>query len=325
MIAPATILPGCIRNTGVDSRATQQPGFAITLGELSSSTSHTPVYVAEREGFFSKAGLKVSIQQLSGGTPAAMAAFSNGQIDVMLASANEFIEYSVNKVISGKIFGELVDASYDLVTSPGIAEVEQLRGKIIGISGPNGADQIYLQALLPHYGLKPEEVTFLTTGSPGNRLTALATGSIQAAAVGFGSRTLSAKVGKILLAASDSPVGIPGDLFFASQPLLNAHPGELKHFLAALVEASAWIHDHPSAAASDCMHVAGLSLELCQGGVTTLTDPKVAGKYTWSSTFAVNATAVASALQIASAHDPGISQVRLESLVDLSIAVPSAQ
>jgi NitT/TauT family transport system substrate-binding protein len=314
------LLFGCTQRGGAEPSSNQN-GFAITLGELSCSTSHTPIYVALREGFFANAGLRVSIQQLSGGTPAAMAAFSDGAVDIMLASANEFIEYSAKKVVSGKLFGELVDASYDLVSASSIRSIARLKGKVIAISGPNGADQIYLEALLPHYGLSARDVTFLATGSPGNRLTALAAGSVQATAVGFGSRALSTKVGTILLAANESPVGIPGDLFFAHDTLIANHRDELKRFLGALVAATAWIREHPVAAARDCTHGTGLSDEVCNGGLATLTDPKISGKYTWSSTFAINRDGIIAALQIEATHLPEARTLTPERLVDSSIAM----
>jgi NitT/TauT family transport system substrate-binding protein len=292
----------------------------ISLGELSSAVSHTPIFVAMQEGFFSRAGLDVSMQQLSGGTPAAMAALSTGSVNVMIAGANEFIEYSSRKVISGKIIGEYADATLDIVVAKGIGSIQQLKGRVLGIAGPNSVDQVHFDAVLRHHGLSENDVTFVTSGGPANRLTALSAGAVQAIAVSNSNREMSSKIGSVLLKSNDSPIQVPGGLFFASSDMIAKHKDELKRFIAALGAATAWVRANPEAAAADCAKGTGLALDACRSGITALTDRSANSKYTWSSTYAVNTDGIEAALAIEATLNPGTKGLAVVDLVDTSIA-----
>lgn len=292
----------------------------ITIGELSSAVSHTPIYVGIQQGFFAKSGLDVSLQQLSGGTPAAMAALATGGVNMMYASANEFIQYSAKKIISGKIVGEVSDSTFDVVVTKGISNFEQLKGKTIGISGANGADQIYLEALLRHYSMSPKDVASITSGSPANRLTALSSNSVQAIAVANSYRDISSEIGTVLLTSHDSPIQIPGGLLFANIDLVTNHQAGLKKLMNALAEATAWIRENPAAAAANCSNGTGITLEACEKGIATLTDKSANSAYTWSSTFAVNIEGVKSALEMEITRTPEAAGITLANLIDTSIA-----
>jgi ABC-type nitrate/sulfonate/bicarbonate transport system substrate-binding protein len=292
----------------------------INFGELSSAISHTPIYVAIQQGYFKKAGLEVSMQTLSGGTPAAMAAFATGSVSVMNAGAAEFIEYVAKRVISGKIIGESADATFDIVVAKGIGSIQDLKGKLVGTSGQNGADQIYLEAVLQHYGLSEKDVIFVTSGNPTNRLTAFSVGAVQAIAASNSNRDSSMKFGTVLLKSNDSPIQIPAGLFFANNDMITKHKVELKRFMAALGEATEWVRANPEAAVADCAKGTGLTLDACRSGIAALTDPLMNSRYTWSSTGAVNTAGIEAALAIEATVNPETKGLTVADLVDTSIA-----
>lgn len=310
-------------SSGDSGAGVSNPAIApvkISLGELSSAVSHTPIYVAMQEGFFTKAGLDVSMQQLSGGTPAAMAAFATGSVNVMYASATEYIEYVARRVISGRIVGQCADATLDIVVARGITSIQQLKGQTVGIAGPNGSDEIYFNAVLQHHGMSGRDVAFVTSGGPANRLTALSAGAVQAIAVSNSFRDSSSRVGTVLLKSNDSPIQLPGGLFFASDELVTKHKAELTKFLAALGAATAWVRANPEAAAADCAKGTGLTLEACRSGIGALADRSVNSKYTWSSTYAVNTDGIEAALAIEATLNPETKGLTVADLVDTSIA-----
>jgi ABC-type nitrate/sulfonate/bicarbonate transport system substrate-binding protein len=251
-----------------------------------------------------------------------MAAMATGNINVMMSGSTEFIEYATRKVISGKIIGELQDSTFDVVVSKGITSIEQLKGKVLGISGLNGGDQVYLEAVLRRYGMSGKDVSFVTTGNVTNRLTALSAGAVQGIAGSNSQRALSAKVGTVILKSGDSPVQIPNSLIFATGDLVRNHKVVLQRFLRALGEATMWVKMNPEAAAAYCMKGSGASSDDCLSSIKALADPSLAGKYTWSSTCAINTVGMESALELWTALNPGEKSLKLEDLVDSSIAVP---
>ena len=225
--------------------------------------SQVPINVAIQEGMFKKAGLDVEIQFLNGGTPAAMAAFSAGSVNLLAVSAPEIIPYISRKAVSGKIFAEIFDQGYDVVAVPGITDIKDFKGKILGISGPNSADYVFLVATLQHYGLSLSDVTFITSGGSFNRLAALTKGVIQGTAGLIAQRVEMAKVGTILLKSGDNPVGFPQVMFIANTELLNNHKPLLKNFIAAMLQATQWMKANPAEAAAICAKAIASTVEIC--------------------------------------------------------------
>ena len=193
----------------------------IVIGQSASGPAEIPLYVALDQGFFKKAGLDVTSQHLSGGTPSNMAAFANGAVNILLSSAPELIEYTGKKVLSGKAFGELIDHQYDLVVTKDIKTIQDIKGNAVGVSAINAADYIYIVAVLEHYGISRNDVTFINSGTPVNRLSALSTGVVQLIAEGNPVRDESLKSGNpSFLNPTTARIQFPNNMFIAS----DSHP-----------------------------------------------------------------------------------------------------
>lgn len=319
------LLAGCgsAKNSETNT-ATSAPDTAknpsFVIGQITPGTSQVPLIVAVERGFFTKAGLDVTIQNLSGGTPSAMASFATGDVNMLAGGAFEVIEYVGRKVITGKIVGELADQNYDVVVAKGINALDQLKGKTIGISGSNGADQIYLKAVLAKYGMSVDDVAFITSGATANRLTALSTGAVQGIVVSNATRDMSNKVGVVLLKSGDSSVKVPGAVLFASGDLIAEHKETLSKVVAAIGAATQWMRENLQLAAMDCAKGTGASVESCAQAIAINLDPSQSSPFTWSTTNAVNTESVSSALGVMAELVPETKHLTLADLVDTSIA-----
>lgn len=317
------LLVACGPTAGTDSSGSMDADAgnpSIVIGQITPGTSQAPLMVAMERGFFTRAGLNVAIQSLSGGTPSAMASLATGDVNMLAGGAFEIIEYSGRKVIAGKIVGELADQNYDIVVARGITTIEQLKGKIIGVSGHNGADQIYLKAVLKKYGMTEQDVSFITSGSTANRLVALSTGTIQGIVVSNANRSMSNKVGVVLLKSSDSSVKVPGSVLFANSDLIANHRDILAKVVAAIAAATQWMRANLALAAADCAKGSGASVEACAEAIAINLDPAQSSPFTWSSTNAVNVESVGSALSVMAGLVPETSHLSIDDIVDTSIA-----
>jgi NitT/TauT family transport system substrate-binding protein len=292
----------------------------IVYGQIQGSTNHTPLYVAIRRGFFKRAGLDVSVQTMSGGTPATMAAMNSGAINVMGAGAAEFAEYVGKKVVDGKMFGQVDDQTYDVVTAKDITGFRQLKGQPVGISGLNGGDNTYFDALLEKYGLSAKDVIFVTLGSATNRLTALANGAVKAVAIPNDRRAASSAVGNVILKSSDSPVHVPGGIYLATSDLLAHHRPLLQTFLRAMGEATTWIRNNKEAAAGDCVEAAQTTLAECRAAIDFNLDHTLTSPYQWSTTSAMNRQGIQEALNIVIELEPDLRGTTLDDVADFGIA-----
>jgi ABC-type nitrate/sulfonate/bicarbonate transport system substrate-binding protein len=239
-----------------------------------------------------------------------------------MAGPSEFIEYSARKVIAARAIAEYADSIYELVATKGITSAQQLKGKVIGISGPNGGDHLWLKAVLQHHDISEKDVTFLTTGNPANRLTALSAGVVQAIAGSSYSRDTSQRIGSILFKANDSPVQVPTGMIIATNQYIGANKPALRRFVKAMGDASQWIRKNPQEAIAICVKGSGATREACAGGIKILADPISGDKYTWSPTFAVNLTGLATALEQVRTTNLEARALKLENLVDPTIAEP---
>jgi ABC-type nitrate/sulfonate/bicarbonate transport system substrate-binding protein len=292
----------------------------IVVGQNNNGPNQLPMYLALQDGFFQKAGMDVTAVQLSGGTPSAMAAFASGSVNILTLSVPEVIEYIGRKAISGKIFGEMIDQNYDLLTAKNITNIQDIKGKTLGISGPNGGDWISFMGLLQHYGIDPKDVTFITAGNIANRVTALAAGSIQATLSSNISRDISAQTGNILLKSEDMPAQFPANVLVASKDLIDNHKSELKKFLAVMADATQWIKANNAEAIAKCMKYMGATEEVCSTTIKLSVDRSVSSPYTWSNTWALNVEGSKEALSLMAKIQTDTQNLTIDDIADTSIA-----
>jgi NitT/TauT family transport system substrate-binding protein len=137
-----------------------------------------PYIMAEKKGFFKKEGLNAVVVIMQnqvvvngivsrsldyGGTLANFVAAAKGGLPVRI------------------VMSTMDGLDHVLVTSPNIKRVEDLKGKIVGISSFGGAPHNEMVMILRKYGMNPDkDVTFLQIGGGATRYTALESGSIHA-------------------------------------------------------------------------------------------------------------------------------------------------
>lgn len=294
---------------------------SLTFGDLSPNTNLTPVYAAVDQGFFKAAGLDVTIQKFTGGGASSVAALATGAVQIASGGPTNFIGDMAKKVISGKLFAEMLDSNYDIVVSKGITSISQLKGKVIGVSGADSADNIFLAATLEHYGITPSDVTTLTDGTTSERLIALSTGKVQAIADSDTQRPAEEKVGTVLIPSEDNPIKVPGVTFFASDSYIASNSSTLKRFMAVVDKAVAWVKDpaNEAKAVADCEQGSGSTATECQEAITSSKDVAEVGPYTWSSTGALNTAAINEAIAATSILVPQAKSLSLSDVVDTSI------
>jgi NitT/TauT family transport system substrate-binding protein len=137
-----------------------------------------PYIMAEKKGFFKKEGLNAVVVIMQnqvvvngvvsrsldyGGTLANFVAAAKGGLPVRI------------------VMSTMDGLDHVLVASPSIKRVEDLKGKIVGISSFGGAPHNEMVMILRKYGMNPDrDVTFMQIGGGATRYTALESGSIHA-------------------------------------------------------------------------------------------------------------------------------------------------
>jgi len=141
-------------------------------------TNSLPFVIAEEKGFFKGEGLNAVVVIMQNQVVV------NGVLTKNVDYGGTFSNF-VGAALAGlpvRIVMSVMDGSdHVLVTSPNIKRVEDLKGRIVGISSFGGTPHSEVIAILKKYGMNEKDVTFLQIGGSSARYQALDSGSIHAA------------------------------------------------------------------------------------------------------------------------------------------------
>ncbi len=277
--------------------------------------SATPFFAAQTQGYFKEAGLDVVYVTMAGGAAPMAAALKRGELDMALGAAAQYMGDIGRGVISGKLIGEFTDNNYVILGGNGITDIRQLKGKIFGISSYNAGDQLYAQAVLAHFGIKPDDMTWLPLGIPAARLSALLSGRVDGIEMVLTSMPENAK-GKIILSADDSPVPFVSNAIFARQGIIDSNKPALQRFLAAVGKGAVWVRANVNESLKSCA-LSGASESACKIAIDVGTTAK--SPYTWSATTKLNRSAIETMIPMVMVDIPQGKTMKVEDFADFSL------
>jgi NitT/TauT family transport system substrate-binding protein len=143
------------------------------------SISELPFKVAQLKGFWREEGLDVETILIRGAI--GMQALLGGSVDYTSASGST-IAAAVRGLPVKLVFISSAKPQFDLMSQPAIKSVQDLKGKIIGISSRGGSNDLMTQMILQKNGLVPnKDVTLIIVGGQEESALALRAGRVAAA------------------------------------------------------------------------------------------------------------------------------------------------
>jgi NitT/TauT family transport system substrate-binding protein len=143
------------------------------------SVSELPFKVAQLRGFYREEGLEVETILIRGAI--GMQALLGGSVDYTSASGST-IAAAVRGLPVKLVFISSSKPQFDLVSQPQIKSVQELKGKIVGISSRGGSNDLMMQMILQKNGLAPnKDVSTIIVGAQEETVLALRTKLIAAA------------------------------------------------------------------------------------------------------------------------------------------------
>jgi len=212
----------------------------VILG-LTTRTGSTglPFAIAEEKGFFRSEGLDGLVVVMQNQIVV------NGVLSKNVDYGGTFSNF-VGAAMAGlpvRIVMAVMDGSdHMLVTSPDIKRVEDLKGKIIGISSFGGTPHSEAIMILRKHGLSPEkDVTFLQVGGSSTRFSALNSGSIHAALLTPPFNKLARKKGFNEILSFNDVVKIPLGGLAVHVDRLRERPDEIVKVIKAMLKSVDYI------------------------------------------------------------------------------------
>jgi NitT/TauT family transport system substrate-binding protein len=212
------------------------------------------IYYAATNGFFTKAGIEVSVTQ-NPSSPAGAAALAAGSYDVGYGTicnlAVAHVRHLPFVIIApgvgwapGKFAGEIMVAS----SSP-VRTAKDLNGKTFGTAGLGTIAEYLPRAWMDKNGGDSSTVRFVELAFP-ETADALAAGRIDAAYMVEPFATIAAKKNLArLLVTGDDAIGpsYTATGWYCTQEWARAHPDVVARFSAAMLEAARWANANQTA------------------------------------------------------------------------------
>ncbi len=213
----------------------------ITLGLTTRTGSNSlPFVIAEERGFFKGEGLNTVVVVMQ-----------NQVVVTGVASKN--VDYGgtfsnfVGAALAGlpvKIVMSVMDGSdHVLVTAPAIKRVEDLKGKIVGISSFGGTPHSEVITILRKHGMSEKDVTFLQIGGSSARYQSLEAGNIQAAMLVPPFNKIGRQKGFHEIVSFNDVLKIPLGGLATHVDKMKEAPGEVVKMIRALIKSVDYIHN----------------------------------------------------------------------------------
>lgn len=215
----------------------------VVISHSSMSTSAIPLWVAQRQNFFTKYGVKSKVVWVRG-NPAQIATLASGDTQIAYGGAPTALAAAIGgrdiKIVASLSSRE----NLDLIARPGIKSPKDLRGKRFGIQSIGGGVWKTATVWLEHFGMdeKRDNIQMMVIGDVTLLSQALETGLIDATVVpGFLSRRLAEKGFIVLGRCEETRLTSVGMTVLVEKPYLQQNAETLQGVLMALAEGMVFI------------------------------------------------------------------------------------
>src|ERR1051326_4274919 len=221
------------------SSAHAQERERLRISTLFIGASLLPIWIAQDQGAFARAGLDVEVISMQSGL--STVALLAGEVDAIFGTPQVTLATLAVKnpppLIAIAAWGS--GSEHWLVVDPVIRSVRDLENKNLATSRPKAADQGYAIAILERFGVDPRRVTFLSAGGQDGRMSALRSKRVYGSVFNRYYTLKLKKDGFRDLARLETPeYPFPPAAYFVRKDSLQTKRRGLKSFITALIEAT---------------------------------------------------------------------------------------
>ncbi len=199
--------------------------------------SEIPFRVALARGYFKQQGLQVE-PILIGGGPAALSALISGEVDFASIGGAQAIFRGKSRGLDVTIIGCISGTTnYMLLGNKQTRTVEDLRGKVIGVTGAGTYSEFAVKAFLRKHNLNPDkDVVLRAIGGTVLRAAAIEKGIIAAAPFSTEDGVRLMRAGYAAISNMSESLGIPQNILVTRNEVLDKYPETSKRMLKAYIQ-----------------------------------------------------------------------------------------
>ncbi|HXG49944.1 MAG TPA: ABC transporter substrate-binding protein [candidate division Zixibacteria bacterium] len=209
----------------------------VKIGVPSFTVTTMPLAVAREQRFFQEEGLNVDL--------ILMAAALNIKVllsgDIQYATTVGSGVVAAVRGIDTRVVMCFVDRPLlDLVGTPDIGGIADLKGKLLGISSRGGLHDVTMRSILARSGIDPSQVTMLAVGAQGNMLAALQARRIAAGLLNPPHNFIAYREGFKPLGFGGNFVRLPSTGLVTMKETIERSPDQVRRVIRALARARAF-------------------------------------------------------------------------------------
>lgn len=219
----------------------------VKVGIPSLTVTMLPLAVAKERGYFQQEGLNVELVLM----PAAL------NIKVLLSGEIGYASTVGSAVVAAvrgidvRVVMLFVDRPIlDLVATPEINSIAELKGRVIGISSRGGLHDVTVRRMLQQSGVDPAQATLLAVGGQGAMLAAVMSGRISAGLLNPPHNFLGYRDGLKNLGFAGAYIRIPSTGLVTTRERLERSPDQVRRMVRALARARAFARENKAQAVS---------------------------------------------------------------------------
>jgi ABC-type nitrate/sulfonate/bicarbonate transport system substrate-binding protein len=148
---------------------------SVNYGQTTVGAPNWPFLIAEREGFFTERGIRLS-KIISGNATATARTLAAGGTDLAQVKLVQLLEANAAGADLVAVAGDTMVQVYTLIVAPPVKTYEDLNGKRLAVAGLTGPLNYVLGRMLAAHGLKPADYELISVGGALNRLEAVRKG-----------------------------------------------------------------------------------------------------------------------------------------------------
>lgn len=212
----------------------------VRISISSRSNTSVPYYVAMSKGFFRDEGMDAEVIQAN--PRLGVMALMNGDVSF----TGTFVS-TVRGILSGFplkiVLVAFKKGVYYLIANPSVKDVQDLKGKKLGVSSMRGADHLVAEELLKSKGMNPALMQPVVLGDTSVRLQSVITGAVDVTTLSPPHDLMAQKAGVKVLAGPPE-IGMPASGMITSERLIKENPQFVRRGVRALLRANRFIDEN---------------------------------------------------------------------------------
>ena len=284
-----------------------------------SSLYYLPLTITERLGYFKDAGLEVEISDFAGGAKS-LQALIGGSADVVTGSFDHTIQMQAKSqsITAVALLGRFPGFALALRKEKAATYKgpQDLKGMKIGVTAPGSSTHFMVLYMMAQVGLKPDDASFIGTGSGGTVVAAVQHGEVDGISNADPMITKLDRDGLITIVADTRTLEgtnkvyggpYPAAVLYASASFIEKNPATVQSLVTAFVRGLKWVKSHNADEIAKMMPE-----EYALGDKAVFIEAIKANHDAWSPDGRFTREAAETAYKVLKAFDPGVASATID-------------